>query len=69
MSSFPHLSEVNAIWLPSGAHFGEWSYAGCIVNLLASPPSDGTVHMSPCQLNAIWLPSGDGEGCLGRIAS
>src|SRR5262245_58928292 len=62
----PSRSLMNAISLPTGEKRGDESLAEFVVSGLATPPSIGTVQMSPFQSNASCLPSGDRAGWFAR---
>src|ERR1700761_9668767 len=62
MSPPPVRVEMNASFFPSGEYKGRDSSAGLEISRRASPPSAGTVQMSPPEANAISLPSGEIAG-------
>src|ERR1700761_6296508 len=62
MSPPPVRVEMNASFFPSGEYKGRDSSAGLEMSRRASPPSEGTVQMSPPEANAISLPSGEIAG-------
>src|SRR6185437_601641 len=62
MSPPPVRVDMKASLLPSGEYKGRDSSAGLEISRRASPPSEGTVQMSPPEANAISLPSGEMAG-------
>jgi hypothetical protein len=53
---------MKASCFPSGEYKGRDSSAGFEISRRASPPSAGTVQISPPEANAISLPSGEMAG-------
>ena len=61
ISSSPEISEMNAIFFPSGDQCGSRSCApGVLVKLRVIPGPAGTVKSSPLALKQTRLPSGEG---------
>jgi hypothetical protein len=62
MSPPPVRVDMKANFVPSGEYSGRDSSAGLEISRRASPPSEGTVQISPAEAKAISLPSGDIAG-------
>src|SRR5471030_579527 len=62
MSPLPVRVEMNASRVPSGDQSGRLSVAGLETSSRASPPTKGTVQMSPPETKAISLWSGERLG-------
>src|SRR6185369_5047597 len=64
MSPLPVRDEMNASCRPSGEYNGRASFAGCDTSSDATPPTAGTVQISPPETNAISLRSGESDGSV-----